>query len=76
MSEENLVEEILDAPKIPVTFKEKWEAERIEKRAKKKAKKALVDKGYDPAIAANLVKTATKKVVSNKPVKKSAGRGR
>ena len=76
MSEENLVEEILDAPKTPATFKEIWEAERVLKRAKKKAKKALIDKGYEPGTAGNLVKNATQKVVSNKPAKKTTGRGR
>lgn len=58
-----------------LTFKEQWEQDRIQKRAKKKAKKALVDKGYEPGAASKLVKAASQTVL-NKPQKRSAGRGR
>jgi hypothetical protein len=75
-------QEIIDVeakvvPPVPLTFKERWEQQRLLKRSKKKAKKALVQKGYDPASAASMVKKAMSNIAQrdNKPVKKAAGRG-
>ena len=49
----------------------------ISKKSKKKAKKALVQKGYDPSSAASMVKKAMSNITQrdSKPVKKAAGRG-
>ena len=62
----------------PLSFKEQWEQQRLLKRSKKKAKKELVNKGYDPSSAASMVKKAVANISAraNKPAKKSAGRGR
>ena len=67
----------VEAKIVPLTFKERWEQQRLLKRSKKKAKKALVQKGYDPASAASMVKKAMSNIAQrdNKPVKKAAGRG-
>lgn len=46
------------------------------KKSKKKAKKNLMKQGYDASLASRLVKNATKRIASNKPTKKSVGRGR
>ena len=46
------------------------------KKAKKKARKKLQSEGFPKAAASKLVKTALKRIVSNKPVRKAAGRGR
>jgi hypothetical protein len=47
------------------------------KSPKKKAKKSLVQKGYDPASAASMVKKAMNNITQrdSKPVKKAVGRG-
>jgi hypothetical protein len=75
-------QEIIDVetkvvPPVPLTFKERWEQQRLLKRSKKKAKKALIQKGYDPSSAASMVKKAMSNITQrdNKPVKKAAGRG-
>lgn len=67
----------VEAKIVPLTFKERWEQQRLLKRSKKKAKKALVQKGYDPSSAASMVKKAMGNIAQrdNKPVKKAAGRG-
>jgi hypothetical protein len=67
--------EEIDQPK-PMTFSERWHAEKLLKRSKKKAKKALIQKGYDPSSATSMVKKALARMTAdNKPVKKAAGRG-
>jgi len=67
----------VEAKIVPLTFKERWEQQRLLKRSKKKAKKALVQKGYDPSSAASMVKKAMNNITQrdSKPVKKAAGRG-
>jgi len=67
----------VEAKIVPLTFKERWEQQRLLKRSKKKAKKSLIQKGYDPASAASMVKKAMNNIAQrdNKPVKKAAGRG-
>jgi hypothetical protein len=67
----------VEAKVVPLTFKEQWEQQRLLKRSKKKAKKALMEKGYAPAKAGNMVKQAMNNIAArdNKPVKRAAGRG-
>jgi hypothetical protein len=69
--ENNMTEEI----KQPSTFAEKWHADKLLKRAKKKAKKSMVAKGMSKSEAGKLVKQAVNNI-ANKPMKRSAGRGR
>lgn len=59
----------------PSQFKQEWEAKKLLKRAKKKAKKTLQSEGYGRKEATKEVNAALKRIVSNKPVKRAAGRG-
>jgi len=59
----------------PMTFADKWHADKLLKRAKKKAKKSLQAKGMSKSEATKLVKGAVNNI-ANKPIKRSAGRGR
>lgn len=59
----------------PMTFADKWHADRLLKRAKKKAKKTLQAKGLSKSEANKLVKGAVNSI-ANRPMKRSAGRGR
>ena len=61
--------------KQPSAFAEKYHAEKLLKRAKKKAKKSMVAKGLTKKEAGKLVKQAVNNI-ANKPMKRSAGRGR
>jgi DNA-binding Xre family transcriptional regulator len=61
--------------KQPSAFAEKYHADKILKRAKKKAKKNLQAKGLSKSEASKLVKGAVNNI-ANKPMKRSAGRGR
>ena len=70
MTNETGIEEVK-----PMTFADKWHAERLLKRAKKKAKKSMVAKGMSKGEAGKLVKQAVNNI-ANKPMKRSAGRGR
>lgn len=56
-------------------FAEKYHAEKLLKRAKKKAKKSLQAKGMSKSEATKLVKGAVNNI-ANKPMKRTAGRGR
>jgi hypothetical protein len=58
----------------PMTFADKWHAEKLLKRAKKKARKQLQAKGYNKSEANALVKSAVRSIAT-KPVKRAAGRG-
>ena len=58
----------------PSEFKKQWEAKKLLKRAKKKAKHSLEKQGYGRTESAKLVNTALTNM-SNKPVRKAAGRG-
>lgn len=58
----------------PMTFADKWHAEKLLKRAKKKARKSLEAKGIPKGEATKLVKGAVNQI-ANKPVKRAAGRG-
>lgn len=68
-SEKNMTEEIK-----PMTFADKWHAEKLLKRAKKKARKQLESKGFSKSEANRAVKRAVNNI-ANKPVKRAAGRG-
>jgi hypothetical protein len=58
----------------PMTFADKWHAEKLLKRAKKKTRKSLQAKGLPKKEATKLVKGAVNNI-ANKPVKRAAGRG-
>jgi DNA-binding Xre family transcriptional regulator len=57
-----------------MTFADKWHAEKLLKRAKKKAKKTLQAKGVSKSDATKLVKGAVNNI-ANRPMKRAAGRG-
>jgi hypothetical protein len=59
----------------PLTFKEQWEAQKLIKRAKKKAKHTLQSQGFGRREAGKAVNKAVTNL-AQKPMKKSAGRGR
>jgi hypothetical protein len=61
--------------KQPSAFAEKYHADKLLKRAKKKAKKTLQAKGLSKSEATKLVKGAVNNI-ANRPVKRAAGRGR
>lgn len=61
--------------KEPSTFKQEWEAKKLLKKSKKKAKKSLMERGHSPKEANGMVKQALKNIQSNKPIKRAAGRG-
>jgi len=63
------------SPKEPSAFKQEWEAKKLLKKSKKKAKKSLLDRGHSPKEATGMIKQALKNIQSNKPVKRAAGRG-
>lgn len=56
------------------TFAQQWEANKLLKRSKKKAKKELQKKGFGRNESSKMVNKALKNI-SNKPVKRAAGRG-
>jgi len=56
-------------------FKQEWEAKKLLKRAKKKAKHSLEKQGYGRKEASMKVNEAVNRIAA-KPQKKSAGRGR
>jgi hypothetical protein len=60
--------------KQPSAFAEKYHAEKLLKRAKKKAKKSMVAKGLSKSEAGKLVKQAVNNI-ANKPMRRAAGRG-
>lgn len=59
----------------PSQFKQEWEAKKLLKRSKKKAKKELISKGFDPSSASSMVKRAIKNIANRAPEKRAAGRG-
>jgi uncharacterized membrane protein len=65
--------EISGAEKL--TFAQKWHAEKLLKKAKKKSRKELERKGFSRGEASSLVKKAVRSISSNKPMKRAAGRG-
>jgi hypothetical protein len=71
---EEIVEQTDDA-KQPSAFKLAWEAKKLLKRSKKKAKNNLVQKGHSPKEATGMIKQALKNIQSKKPEKRASGRG-
>jgi hypothetical protein len=65
----------IEQPK-QLSFSEQWHEQRLLKRSKKKARKQLQKQGYSPREASSLVKKAVSNITSNKPERKTAGRGR
>ena len=64
-----------DVKPQPLSFKEQWEAKKLLKRTKRKAKKELLQRGHSPKEATGMIKQALKTIQSNKPMKRAAGRG-
>lgn len=58
----------------PLSFKEQWEAKKLLKRSKKKAKKTLQTQGFGRREASKQVNAALNRI-TDKRVKKAAGRG-
>jgi hypothetical protein len=53
-----------------LTFAEKWHAEKALKRAKKKAKKQLMEQGDSPSEASKKINTALKRIVKTNGVQR------
>jgi hypothetical protein len=61
----------------PLSFKEQWEAKKLLKKSKKKARNnAMKEHGMSKSEATSAVKKAVERIASNKPTTRSAGRGR
>jgi hypothetical protein len=75
MTEEQQPDIITD---VPLTFKDKWHAEKLLKKTKKKARNnAMKEHGMTKSEATKAVKKAIGNLVGmNKPMKRTAGRGR
>jgi uncharacterized protein YoaH (UPF0181 family) len=58
-----------------LTFAQKWHAEKMLKKAKKKSRKTLEKQGFSRGEAASMVKKAVRSIATNKPMKRAAGRG-
>ena len=52
--------DIMTEEKQPSTFKQEWEAKKLLKRSKKKAKKSLIDQGHSEKEATRMIKQAMK----------------
>lgn len=62
--------------KTPSAFKQEWEAKKLLKKAKKQAKKVMVQRGHSPKQASKMVNQAVRNIAAdNRPERKSAGRG-
>ena len=59
----------------PSAFKQEWEAKKLLKRAKKKAKKTLEQKGFGRKEASKAVNGALSRIASKKPEKRGSSRG-
>ena len=65
-----------DELKQPSAFKQEWEAKKLLKKAKKQAKKSMVERGHSPKQASKMVNSAVKRIAAdNRPERKAAGRG-
>jgi hypothetical protein len=65
----------ISGPAVPLTFAQRYHAEKLLKQAKKKSRKELERKGYSRGEASSLVKKAVKSISSRKPMTRAAGRG-
>lgn len=62
--------------KQPSAFKQEWEAKKLLKRATKKAKKSMQNRGHGRRESAMMVNKALKTIVNdNRPERKAANRG-
>ena len=62
--------------KQPSAFKQEWEAKKLLKQTKKKARKSLMERGHGRRDASKMINKAIKNIVSdNRPERKAAGRG-
>lgn len=61
--------------KQPSAFKQEWEAKKLLKKAKKKARQQLEKQGHTHSEATGMIKQALKQIQSNKPERRAAGRG-
>ena len=75
MNESQEQQEVEISGPVQLTFAQKWHAEKLLKKAKKKSRKELERKGYSRGEASSLVKKAVRSISSNKPMKRAAGRG-
>lgn len=58
----------------PMTFADKWHAEKLLKRTKKKARKQLQAKGFSKGEATKLVKQSVNRIAA-RPTSRGASRG-
>ena len=70
-----MITQIMSEEKVELTFKDKWHAEKALKKAKKKVKKTLQQKGFSASDANKMMKKATNTVMANRPPQRAAGRG-
>ena len=61
--------------KQPSAFKQEWEAKKLLKKSKKKAKKELMTRGHSASQATGMINQALKNIQNNKPERRSVGRG-
>jgi hypothetical protein len=59
----------------PSTFKEQWEAKKVLKHAKKKAKRQLLAQGFNKREANTKISEALTRIASS-PARRASGRGR
>lgn len=64
----------MDSTNQPSQFKQEWEAKKLLKRAKKKAKKSLQQQGFGRRESSMKVNEAVTRI-ANKPERRAAGRG-
>lgn len=64
----------MNEPQESSQFKQEWEAKKLLKRAKRKAKKGLVSQGFGKREASKAVNSALSRIVS-RPEKRGSGRG-
>jgi len=58
-----------------LTPMQKWKQAKLVNRAKKKAKKQLIARGFSPAMAGTMVKQSVKSIASKAPERRGANRG-
>ncbi len=56
-------------------FSDRWHAEKLLKRSKKKARKSLEQRGFSKSQASKMVKTALTRITTNSPERRGSGRG-
>lgn len=56
-------------------FSDRWHAEKLLKRSKKKARKSLEQRGFSKSQASKMVKGALNRITSNAPERRGSNRG-